>query len=474
MIRPTKSILAAGLLGVLIAGCSLKPDYNRPQLPVADALPGVSEAATTTPDGVDVAVLPELGWRDYFTDPALQNLIAAALENNRDLRTSALTIAVYQAQYRIQRSALFPTLDGDASGARQRTLTAAGHATSEVYQIKLGMTAYELDFFGRLRSLEEKALEHYLAMEQTHRSARINLVAEVAAAYLTWLADRELLAITEHTRDIETESYNLIAQRVSVGVANELELAQARTSLEAVKANLALYQRRAALAANYLSLLTGTDATQLLPDDDGSLDGRLIVVTPPDRLPSTVLLQRPDIMAAEHELKAAHADIGAARAAFFPAVTITANAGLISGELENLFDSGTGMWLFSPAIRLPIFTAGRLQAQLDAAELRNEIAIARYEKTIQTAFREAADALVAGTTYRAQLRAQEANLAANRDYHTMAGQRYEQGLDSFLTLLDAQRSLYAARQNYLSLKLADLINQVALYKALGGGWQERR
>ncbi|MBE0584224.1 MAG: efflux transporter outer membrane subunit, partial [Desulfofustis sp.] len=420
--------------------------------------------------------LADLGWRDYFTDPVLHRLIATALDNNRDLRIAALNIAAYQAQYRIQRSALYPGIDGDASAVRQRTLTGASHTTSEIYQIKAGLTAYELDFFGRIRSLEEKALQQYLAMEQTHRSARINLVAEVAGAYLSLLADRELLAITGQTRTIEEESFELINQRVSVGIANDLELAQARTSLEAVKANLALYQRRVALDLNYLSLLIGSDVNQLIPGTapaEGLLDDRLLIAELPPALPSQVLLQRPDIMAAEHELKGANADIGAARAAFFPAITITANAGVISSELGDLFDGNSGMWLFSPAIRLPLFTGGRLEAQLDVANVRKDISVARYEKTIQVAFKEAADALVAIDTYRDQMIAQQANLAANQDYQTIASQRYEQGLDSFLTLLDAQRSLYGARQNFLSLKLAQLINQVTLYKVLGGGWKEQ-
>lgn len=472
----TPLFCACAAVGLLLNGCSLTPSYQRPDLPVAESLVGQPQAAETgTPLPGQTDTIADLGWRDYFSDPTLQRLIETALAANRDLRISALNIAAYQAQYRIQRSALFPTVDGDGAATRQRTLTGAGHTTGDIYQVKVGLAAYELDFFGRLQSLEEKALEHYLAMEQNHRSALINLVAEVAGAYLNLLADRELLAITKDTRRIEEESFDLITQRVNVGIANELALAQARTSLEAVKANLALYQRRVAQDLNYLSLLTGTDVSSIIPpgeEREGSLDGRLLVADLPAHLSSRVLLQRPDIMAAEHELKAANADIGAARAAFFPAITITANAGLISTELDDLFSSDSRMWLFSPAIRLPIFTGGRLDAQLDGALVRKDITVARYEKAIQLAFRESADALVAVSTYRDQMIAQRANLEANQDYHAMASQRYEQGLDSFLTLLDAQRSLYGARQNYLSLKLAQLVNQVTLYKVLGGGWQD--
>jgi len=316
-------------------------------------------------------------------------------------------------------------------------------------------------------------LEQYLSMEETHRSARISLVAEVARAYLTWVADRELLTITEDTLRIEEESFQLIEQRAQEGVANQLDVAQARTSLETARANLSLYQRLVAQEINSLTQLVGTALPASFFQDAGPLNAQRIVALPPALLPSRVLLQRPDIMAAEHQLKGAHADIGAARAAFFPTISLTAKTGAISGDLSHLFDGNSGSWLFSPSINLPIFTAGRLQAQLDAAEIRKDISVASYEKAIQTAFREAADALVASDTFVQQLLAQKANLDANQVYHTLARDRYQQGLDSFLTLLDAQRSLYGARQRYLALQLSQLINQVNLYKALGGGWKER-
>ena len=415
----------------------------------------------------------ELGWRDYFTDPRLQQLITSALVHNRDLRASALTVEAYQAQYRIQRSALFPAITAEGGGSKQRTLNGSGYATSEVYAASVGITAYELDLYGRVRSLKDQALEQYLAMEETHRSARISLVAEVARAYLTWLADRELLTITEDTLRIEEESFQLIEQRAREGIATQLDLAQSRTSLETARANLALYQRLVAQEINSLTLLVGAAVPESLFKDADPLNAQAIVARPPARLPSRVLQQRPDIIAAEHELKGAHADIGAARAAFFPTISLTAKAGAISGDLSGLFDGNSGSWLFSPSINLPIFTAGRLQAQLDAAEIRKDIFVARYENAIQTAFREAADALVASDTYVRQLVAQEANLAANQEYYTLARDRYQYGLDSFLTLLDAQRSLYTARQRSLVLQLAQMINQVNLYKALGGGWRER-
>lgn len=466
--------IAAGLLVILLHGCTLAPVYQQPHLPVVDHLPaaqGAGNSLLTTSDAVTLSA--ELGWRDYFTDPRLQQLITSALVHNRDLRTSALTVEAYQAQYRIQRSALFPAITAEGAGSKQRTLNGSGYATSEVYAASVGITAYELDLYGRVRSLKDQALEQYLAMEETHRSARISLVAEVARAYLTWLADRELLTITEDTLRIEEESFQLIEQRAREGIATQLDLAQSRTSLETARANLALYQRLVAQEINSLTLLVGAAVPDSLFKDAAPLNTQAIVARPPARLPSRVLLQRPDIIGAEHELKGAHADIGAARAAFFPTISLTAYAGAISGDLSSLFNGNSGSWLFSPSINLPIFTAGRLQAQLDAAEIRKDIFVARYEKAIQAAFREAADALVASDTYVRQLVAQQANLAANQEYYTLARDRYQYGLDSFLTLLDAQRSLYTARQRYLVLQLAQMINQVNLYKALGGGWRER-
>jgi multidrug efflux system outer membrane protein len=466
--------IIVGLLLFLVPGCTLAPDYQRPDLPVAAQLPAAPGNQKSLLPAKDADVVnAELGWREYFTDPCLQQLLTLALAQNRDLRTSALNVEAYQAQYRIQRSALFPAISAEGVGSKQRTLSGSGYATSEVYSASVGVTAYELDLYGRVRNLKDLALEQYLAMEETHRSARISLVAEVARAYLTWLADHELLAITEDTLRSENESFQLVEQRTREGISTQLELAQARTSLETARANLSLYQRLVAQEVNSLTLLVGTALPESLLRDAAPLSAQTFVAAPPAQLPSRVLLQRPDIMAAEHELKGAHADIGAARAAFFPTISLTAKTGAISGDLSNLFDGGSGSWLFSPSINLPIFTAGRLQAQLDAAVLRKEISVARYEKAIQTAFSEVADTLVASDTYVHQLQAQKANLVANQEYHALAKDRHRQGVDSFLTLLDAQRSLYSARQRYLVVQLAQLINQVNLYKALGGGWKER-
>ncbi len=367
---------------------------------------------------------------------------------------------------------MLPTITADGYWSKSRTLTGTTHSTSEVYSLDLGTTSYELDLYGRIRNLRDQALEQYLALQETHKSATISLIAEVARSYFTWLADRELLQISDDTRKIEEESYSLVKQRSSAGISSDLDLAQARTSLETVRANLALYQRRVAQDLHYLTLLTGTSLSGTLLNKSGLLSDQESLSVTPSTLSSTILLDRPDIMAAEHQLIGANANVGAARAAFFPTVSLTAKAGLISSDLADLFDSGSGSWLFSPAIRLPIFTAGRLKAELDVAKIEKEISIVQYERAIQTAFREVSDALVASETYQSQLQAQKANLVANEDYYRLARDRYQQGVDNFLVLLDAQRSLYSSRQNYLTLNLAQLDNQVNLYKVLGGGWKE--
>ncbi|WP_169309305.1 efflux transporter outer membrane subunit [Desulforhopalus sp. IMCC35007] len=460
-----------GALLLAVSGCSMIPAYQSPELPVASTLGDryLRELPQAAGSG-QTRDVSELGWAEVFTDPVLQDLIETALANNRDLRETALNVEAYQAQYRIQKSKLLPTVSGEGDGSKLRTLYNSSHVTSESYSLQVGVTSYELDLFGRIRSLSNEALEQYLAMEESRKTAALSLVSEVARAYLSWLSDRELLHISQDTERVEQESYALVKQRVDGGVATELELAQARSSLEAVRANLAMYRRQVAQDYHYLNLLTGTSLSEKVLPEQGMLREFQPLAAMPQSLSSEVLLQRPDIMAAEHELKGANASIGAARAAFFPTVSLTASAGVSSDDLSGLFESGSGAWMFAPSISVPIFTAGRLSAELDVAKIEKEIYVARYERAIQTAFREVSDALVAVDTYRDQLQAQQANLEATEHYFQQARSRYEEGVDSFLTLLDAQRSLYSSKQSFLTMKLAQLENQVNLYKVLGGGW----
>ena len=469
--RKKHSILSMLTVMLLLSACSFSPKYQRPEMPVTEAFPQPAEnpdAPVTSHSGAWST--PETGWRTFFPDPVLQGLISTALEHNRDLKAAALAVEQYQALYRIQRAAQFPAIGGGAGFAKQRAQNSQGRTLTETYSASVGITAYEVDLFGRVRNLKDAALERYLGMEQTYRSAVISLVAETAGVYLSLLADTQLSAISRETFENENESFRLIGYRVKEGVTNEMELAQARSSLENARSSQALYDRLILQDQNALALLTGSPCPKLDLENKW-LETRQMIHAFPAESSSQILLQRPDIMAAEHELKAAHADIGAARAAFFPTIALTTSAGVMSPTLGDLFESGSGVWLFNPTVTVPVFTGGRLQGQLDAAEIRKETAVVLYEKAIQSAFREVADALAARDGYARQLMAQKELLAASERYYALAKQRYEKGVDSFLTLLDAQRQLFGARQAYVNLEFAQMLNQVTLYKALGGGWK---
>ena len=457
----TKRLLAV-TLGLLLGGCSLAPDYQRPATPAGATWQASSDVATTR------------GWKGTFSDPQLQQLITLALSNNRDLRIAALNVQSYEARYRIQRAAQLPTVGVDGSGSRQQTagdINGSGREQiGSQYAANVGITAYELDFFGRIQSLKDQALENYLAQQESQRSTHIALVASVANAYLTLLADQDLLTLSQQTLQTEQESYELTSKKFNLGAASDMELAQGKTTLESARVSQAQYQRQVAQDKNALMLLIGgnlpADLQQTRALDD-------VALTPvPVGAPSSLLQQRPDVLAAEHSLKAANANIGAARAAFFPTITLTATAGSASNELSSLFDSGNGTWLFMPKLSLPIFDGGKRTADLDVAEIEAKKAVASYEQSIQSAFREVADGLVAQQSYQQQLAAQQALVEANQRYFDLAEKRYQQGVDSYLTRLDAQRSLFSAQQSLIATRLALLGNEVNLYKAIGGGWQE--
>lgn len=448
----------AFLVSLLLTGCSLAPNYQRPESPVP-----ASYTATVTNNAVKATE-----WQQVFTDPALQKLIDTALKNNRDLRVAVLNVEAYQAKYRIQRAAQLPTLT--ASGSQTRQL--AYDAISNTDTATVGISAYELDLFGRVQSLKDQALETYLAQEATQRSTQLSLIANVASAYMTLLADQDLLRLAEQTAKSYEQSYQLIDQRYQAGISSSLDLSQSRSNLESVKSSLAQYRRQVMLDKNALQLLLGTS----IPDglSTGLPDQDLTLLTPlAADMPSSLLTRRPDIQAAEHTLKAANANIGAARAAFFPTVSLTANAGSMSTSLSKLFDGGSGTWLFQPNISLPIFDWGSREAELDVTKIQKKIEIANYESAIQTAFKEVSDGLVSQDGYRQQLEAQQALVNANKTYYQLAQDRYEKGVDSYLTLLDAQRSLFSAEQTLVNTRLALLNNRVTLFKALGGGWEQK-
>lgn len=467
----SKSLLSLALAAFTLGGCSLIPDYQQPDTTVAAQWP---QGPAYTPATVADVAANEQGWRQFFRDPALQQLIQTALQNNLDLRVAALNIDAYRAQYRIQRAELFPAVNAEGEGRRQRLpadVSTSGDAQiSSQYTATLGVSAYELDLFGRVRSLSQQALETYFASEEARRSTQISLVADVANAYLTWQADQALLRLTEDTFKAFDQSYQLTLRSNQVGVASALELSQSRTSVESARVKLAQYQRQVAQDLNGLTLLLGSAVPANLPASQG-LDAELLSPLPVG-LPSELLQRRPDILAAEHSLKAANANIGAARAAFFPSISLTATAGSLSPDLSGLFNGGSGTWLFQPQISLPIFNAGSLQASLDYSKIQKDIRVAQYQQSIQTAFKEVANGLAARQTYQQQLQAQRDLVKANQDYYRLAERRYLIGVDSSLTFLVAQRALFTAQQALIIDRLAQLGSEVNLYKALGGGWLE--
>ncbi|SDJ13115.1 outer membrane protein, multidrug efflux system [Pseudomonas delhiensis] len=451
------------VLVLALGGCvNLAPDYQRPEAPVAAQWPGATAAGQASAD---------IAWRELFVDTRLRDTVARALANNRDLRVAALNVKYQQAQYRIQRAELFPTLSATADGTRQRGVAeGSGNTVSSQYSVGLGVSSYELDLFGRLGNLKDAALEDYLSLEQTRRSTQISLVAEVASAWMTLAADRQLLELARDTYASQQKTYALVQQAHGLGGESGLSLAQARSTVESARADVANYASQVEQDRNALELLVGERLDDSLLPGDAKLDVALLVGVPAG-LPSTLLQRRPDVLAAEHTLKAAHADIGAARAAFFPSVTLTASGGSASSELSGLFKSGSRAWSFAPSINLPIFDAGSNRASLDAAKITRDIDVANYEKTLQTAFSEVADALSVRSHISERLDAQRSLTQATDRSYALSLALYRQGSQSFLEVLDAQRSLYSAQQTLISLELSEQVNRVTLYKVLGGGWQ---
>ena len=461
-----KSALTLALAAAL-AGCSLAPDYQRPE----SGLPERWTPAALQADAGQVASVPaaELGWQGFFRDARLQQLIGIALENNRDLRIATLNVEAFRAQYRVQRADLLPSVSADAAMSRTHTPAAVNPlaGTNTQYSATLGLS-WELDLFGRVRSLRDQALEQYFASEAAQRSAKVSLVAAVANAWLALQADQALLQVASDTLKTYEESLTLTQRSYDVGVASALDLSQARTAVESTRGALATYTRLVAQGRNALTQLLGGPVPAELLEPTG-LDADLLAEVPAG-LPSDLLRNRPDILQAEHQLRAANANIGAARAAFFPRIGLTGAAGFASGELSDLFGSDADYWSFTPSISVPIFNAGRLRANRDYAEVAKNIQVAQYEKAIQTGFREVADGLAARATYSDQVQAQRNLLAASEEYYQLAERRYRGGVDSYLNLLVAQRQLFAARQGLVGDRLAQLISEVELYKALGGGW----
>ena len=458
-------------LAIFLWGCSLAPKYTQPKAPIPAGWPtGAAYKETRAATGAPTA--SELRWREFFTDERLQKIIEIALNNNRDLRLAALNVERARALYGVQRAELFPSVNAVGAGGKQRSsadLIAPGDPrTIEQYSVDLGTAAWEIDFFGRIRSLKDRALEEYLATEEARRSAQISLVSEVAMAYLTLAADREGLKLARSTLETQQAAYGLIHRRYEVGLATELDLRRAQTQVDAARGDVARYMQLTAQDENGLNLLAGSPVpSELLPADLSSVTP-LQEISP--GLSSEALLRRPDIMAAEHRLKGAYAFIGVARSAFFPRISLTTSIGTASDELSGLFKSGSGTWNFAPRIVMPIFDA-RTWAALRVSKAERKIVLTQYERTIQAAFREVADTLAVKGTVGDQVSAQQSLVGAVAKTYRLSDKRYTKGIDSYLGVLDAQRSLYAAEQRLVALRLASLANQVRLYAVLGGGGQ---
>lgn len=459
-----RSTLTALAAAALLAGCSFIPKYERPAAPVPSAYttfgaePAAAQGAAAT-----------VPWQDYFAEPRLRQLIEVALANNRDLRVAVLNIEQARATYQVRRADQYPGV-GLAANATRGPSASNGDLTNS-FSVGLAISSWEIDFFGRIASLKEQALAQYLATEEGRNAAQVSLVAAVANGWLNLLADEELLELSRRTLASREESVRLTKMRLDAGVASELDFRQAESLTQAARATLAQQQRQRALDENALVLLLG----QALPDDvRASLAGSRLANAPamaqlPAGLPSELLTRRPDIRQAEQQLIAANANIGAARAAFFPRIALTAQAGTASNELSGLFKSGSWGFTIAPSLLLPIFDAGRNQANLEGAQASRSIALAQYEKAIQTAFREVSDALAGQATLGEQALAQQRQMEAESARLQLADLRYRNGVSSYLDLLDAQRSLFATQQAVVQVRLAQLQSQVALYKALGGG-----
>lgn len=449
-----------------LTGCTLQPNYQRPTLPVD------KHYDQNTPVG-NVADLP---WQNFFNDATMRQLIDLSLQNNRDLRVAALNVEQARASVQIDRAALLPSINATASQtsahepANLYNTQSTGAVTYHELNAGLGVTSWELDFWGRLRSLRDQAQETYLSTEATERATRISLISQVASAWLTLCSDNDLLHLAEQTVESQQKSYDLTKISYNGGVSSDQDLAQAESTVRSAEADVASYTRQVRQDVDALRLLAGTDLPATLLKN-ATLDSNWQFPQTPAGLPSDLLTRRPDIIAAEHTLKAANANIGAARAAFFPSITLTASGGSTSSSLGHLLEGGTGAWSFAPSISLPIFDGGVNQANLDIAKIEKRIEIANYEKAIQTAFKDVNDALAGQDTWQSQLMALQKEVAANQRDYDYSDLRYKQGVDNYLNVLVAQRSLYTAQQALIAAHLGQLNQKITLYEALGGGWK---
>ena len=469
-VRPVvAAVIAAGCL----SACNLAPRLESPELPVPATLSAAgAEPVVATEEAMAFAQAQS----QWISQPQLREVVALALSHNRDLRIAIDNMEKARAQYGITRADLLPSVTAQGQGTRSRNsaeLSNNGQSSvTEQFTAQLGFASYEIDFWGRIRNLNEAALQQFLQTEDNQRSVQISLVADVSNAWLTLAADLARLELAQSTLTSREQAFALTQRMFEIGSTSGLVLAQNRSTVETARADVAAYTAQAARSRNALQLLVGgTVAPALLPTATTlaiNTPNSVALLPVPEQLPSEVLLERPDVRAAEHQLRAMNANIGAARAALFPSISLTGSVGSGSRELDNLFQAGTGTWSFMPQIRLPIFDGGRLRAGVEVAQANQKIAVSQYEKAVQTAFREVADVLADRQQWGERLRAQQAMVEATQKAFDLSNARFQAGVDNYLTVLDAQRSLYAAQQTLLSLRLSEQINRVTLWKTLGG------
>ena len=452
-------------LCLALSGCTFIPVYHRPSLPVPSHFPNTGTQTSTAK-----TLASDIGWQEFFRDPRLQKLIELALKNNRDYRVALLNVEQVRAQYRIVQYAFLPSFEINGSGLQERSQASTGKfSDTKAYNASVN-TSYEVDLFGHIRSLKAQVLEQYLATQEASRAAQISLVSEVAIQYLTERALDEQLELLRQTLKAVESYENLIDKSYQLGNSSALDLRLAQAQVETAKVATANDERQRAQSLDALELLIGQSIPPGLSDPI-PLESQDLIEDLPVGISSDLVGRRPDILEAEHQLKAANANIGAVRASFFPSITLTASDGTASVKLAKLFTSGSQVWSFSPQISLPLFNQSTNLANLDAAEVAKRIEIAQYEKAIQTAFREVSDAMVARDTFNAQITAQRNLVTDQQERYNLTGARYKNGIDSYLTVLLAQQDLYSAQENLIQASFDRLANLISLYKALGGGWK---
>jgi multidrug efflux system outer membrane protein len=469
-----QSLNLIAVLILAVAGCTMAPQYHQPPPNISITWPQVPGYGKTPTNSPPVATA-DIGWREFFRDARLQQLIGMALTNNPNLRAATLNVEQTRDLYRVQRDALVPTVSVNAEGQRQRIPNIYGAGgksfTYSEYSVDLGVTSYEVDLFGRVRSLKTQALETYFATEQAQKSAQIALVAQVADAYLTERESTEQLAVARQSLKAAQQTYDLTKSSLDAGVVSQIDLNTAVTQLQTDRSLVANYEQQLAEARDNLVLLIGEPLPADLPRPQ-PFDPQMCLSDIPPGLPSSLLERRPDVVEAEHQLKAANANIGAARAAFFPTITLTGSAGTASTTLEGLFAPGSQTWGFSPQVTWPIFAAGTAWAELKATEAARDIDVANYQSAVQTAFQEVADALAVRATVQTQLEANRTLVKAGQQIYDLTQAGFRSGVNSTLDVCVAEETLDLERQNLIQSKYSRLVSLINLYQALGGGWLE--